>query len=86
MQILSLIKKEYFDTTIIFDVNDLNYMVIKSDYTEFKFKNSGNDVLCIIKSDSDTNDSLKRISLDIYSSWKKYVDNMHMIQQVMTEE
>lgn len=86
MQIISLIKKEYYDTILIFDVNELSYMIIKNDYTEFKFKNSGNDTLCILKSDNDINNDLKRISLDIYSSWKKYVDNIHMIQQVMVEE
>lgn len=74
MKISAILKKEYFNDIVFFDLESLSHAQYKDDIAVFRFK-EGNEII-VFRNEADKKNSLREIFLDVYSSWKNYIDNM----------
>lgn len=84
MLISSIIKKEYYDSIVVIDLNELSHAEYINDIAAFYFKNNG--CIELIRNAKDANNDLKKMFLDLYSSWRKYSENINIITQVMESQ
>lgn len=88
MKISSILKKEYYGQTFFFDMVDIGFIIYDQENRELRisFKHTGGNPLVIKRHANDAKDDLKRISLDIYSSWNTYIENMTIITTMSGQE
>lgn len=80
MNLTRIIKIEYFEKTLIFDLEELKFIIIDDTETIFGFNSRE---ITVTKHENDVGSDLRRISLDIYSVWKRYTENMEFINRII---
>lgn len=80
--VYSLIKKEYYGQLIIFDVSDIITMEYDEGISVASISFNNGHIINFARNSKDIENDHRRIVLDIYSVWRKYLDNTAMTESI----
>jgi hypothetical protein len=84
LEITSIVKKEYYDTVFVVDLTEMTFTYYDGKTLSIVFKSG--DQLMVEKHEKDLKNDLKKMSLDIYSIWNKYIQNVNMWNTTPSDE